>query len=144
MLSPSQCPQRSHSLFGTVLNMYHNRRQSTPMANTHYQGRDPPPAYYPNNATNNLVSSPPSNQHRKLSPANSLNNYNHNPQNKSPFNMSSSKSPSAIRGRGGPYSPNANSLQVSSPHTRGFSPVGNRNPGGRGVPNNRGPGNRYR
>eukprot|EP00057_Strongylocentrotus_purpuratus_P015657 XP_011670131.1 PREDICTED: voltage dependent calcium channel L-type isoform X4 [Strongylocentrotus purpuratus] len=135
--------RRSHSLFGTVLNMYHNRRQSTPMANTHYQGRDPPPAYYPNNATNNLVSSPPSNQHRKLSPANSLNNYNHNPQNKSPFNMSSSKSPSAIRGRGGPYSPNANSLQVSSPHTRGFSPVGNRNPGGRGMPNNRGPGNRY-
>ncbi|XP_041459338.1 voltage-dependent L-type calcium channel subunit alpha-1D-like isoform X6 [Lytechinus variegatus] len=134
--------RRSHSLFGTVLNMYHNRRQSTPMANTHYQGRDPPPAYYPNNANTNLVIAPPSNQHRKLSPANSLNNYNHNPQNKSPFNMSS-KSPSAIRGRGGPYSPNANSLQVSSPHTRGFSPVGNRIPGGRGMPNNRGPGNRY-
>ncbi|XP_072181814.1 voltage-dependent L-type calcium channel subunit alpha-1D-like [Diadema setosum] len=135
--------RRSHSLFGTVLNMYHNRRQSTPMANTQYQGRDPPPAYYPNS----LVISPPSNQHRKLSPANSLNNYNHNPQNKSPFNMSPRPQGHGVSlrgGRGGHYSPNsANSLQVSSPHSRGFSPMSSRIPGGRGVPNNRGPGNRY-
>ncbi|XP_022081221.1 voltage-dependent L-type calcium channel subunit alpha-1D-like [Acanthaster planci] len=102
--------RRSHSLFGNMLNMYHNRRQSAPMANTHPHHSIP--------LTNNLTVSP-SSQHRKLSPANSLNSYSYTPRSRSPYSMSSG---------GGSFRssrpPAGNALHVSSPNSAGFSPVG--------------------
>ncbi|XP_038067555.1 voltage-dependent L-type calcium channel subunit alpha-1D-like isoform X3 [Patiria miniata] len=102
--------RRSHSLFGNMLNMYHNRRQSAPQTN----------ATHPHNIplANNLAVSP-SNQHRKLSPANSLNSYSYTPRSRSPYSMSSGGG--SFRG-GRP--PTGNSLHISSPNSTGFSPVG--------------------
>ncbi|KAJ8047198.1 Voltage-dependent L-type calcium channel subunit alpha-1C [Holothuria leucospilota] len=104
--------RRSHSLFGTVLNIYHNRRQSAPLHNTPYSPkRNPIPPYQ----SKNITVSP--NNHRKLSPANSLNNYQPTPRSTSPYNFSPHGS--FRNRRGNPR----NAVQVSSPHSPGFSPV---------------------
>ncbi|XP_071818049.1 voltage-dependent L-type calcium channel subunit alpha-1D-like isoform X4 [Apostichopus japonicus] len=105
--------RRSHSLFGTVLNIYHNRRQSAPhQSDTPYSPQKYPiPPYQ----SQNITVSP--NNHRKLSPANSLNNYQPTPRSTSPYNFSPHGS--FRNRRGNPR----NALQVSSPHSPGFSPV---------------------
>ncbi|XP_071784403.1 voltage-dependent L-type calcium channel subunit alpha-1D-like isoform X3 [Asterias amurensis] len=111
--------RRSHSLFGNMLHhMYHNRRQSAPMTNSH-------PPNLP--LTNNLQVSP-SNTHRKLSPANSLNSYSYTPRSRSPYSVSSGGG--SFRGGRSPQT--GNSLHVSSPNSTGFSPVGSQ----RYSPNN--------
>lgn len=102
--------QRSHSLFGNVLHMYQNRRQSAP--NTHMNN----PSHSPLGCNSLAVS--PSN-HRKLSPTNSLKNYGQStPRSRSPYNLSPRGS---LRGNRPGL---GNSLHVSPPNSIGFSPVG--------------------